>query len=79
MCSSAADAQVFAGSKMTVEELVSRQVRIERQKESNTSVVSIDRQCAQVFQAYIHGQLAFSVKRGGICYGEVDEEGACKP
>lgn len=37
--------------------------------------VSFDRHAANVFQQYINGALAFSIKRGGLLYGQVDSDG----
>eukprot|EP01024_Parvocaulis_polyphysoides_P046480 TRINITY_DN4377_c0_g1_i2.p1 TRINITY_DN4377_c0_g1~~TRINITY_DN4377_c0_g1_i2.p1 ORF type:complete len:415 (+),score=71.98 TRINITY_DN4377_c0_g1_i2:901-2145(+) len=62
------------GQHMTVEDMVSRQVRIERQDEPHCASVSFDRGSAYSFQAYVHQTLAFSIKRAGIMYGYVDEE-----
>lgn len=58
---------------MTVEEMVARQVRIERQEHPKVASVSFDRHAADVFQAYVRTALAFSIKRGGILYGVVDD------
>jgi len=58
---------------MTVEEMVARQIRIERQEQPKVASVSFDRHAADVFQAYVRTALAFSIKRGGILYGIVDE------
>ena len=46
-----------------------------RQETPHCASVSFDRHAANVFQQYILGALAFSIKRGGILYGTVDEEG----
>eukprot|EP00803_Ostreobium_quekettii_P001724 evm.model.scf_441EXC.17 EVM.evm.TU.scf_441EXC.17 scf_441EXC:83479-85016(-) len=59
---------------MTVEEMMSRQMRIERQEHPKVASVSFDRHAANVFQAYVRTALAFSIKRGAILYGTVDEE-----
>ena len=37
--------------------------------------MSFDRHAANAFQSYISGALAFSIKRGGLLYGSIDEEG----
>ena len=37
--------------------------------------VSFERHAANVFQSYVQSALAFSIKRGGILYGQVDDEG----
>eukprot|EP01025_Chloroclados_australasicus_P026017 TRINITY_DN2584_c0_g1_i1.p1 TRINITY_DN2584_c0_g1~~TRINITY_DN2584_c0_g1_i1.p1 ORF type:complete len:472 (+),score=26.47 TRINITY_DN2584_c0_g1_i1:172-1416(+) len=62
------------GQHMTVEDMVARQVRIERQDEPHCASVSFDRGSAYSFQAYVHQTLAFSIKRAGIMYGYVDDE-----
>ncbi|KAL3153175.1 hypothetical protein ABBQ38_011927 [Trebouxia sp. C0009 RCD-2024] len=63
------------GAKMTVEQLIAKQTRIERQEEPHCASVSFDRHAANVFQTYVSSALAFSIKRGGILYGNKDEEG----
>ncbi|GJP55955.1 hypothetical protein CLOM_g14993 [Closterium sp. NIES-68] len=60
---------------MTVNDMVARQMRIERQEASHCQQVSFDRDAANVFQHYVHDTLAFSIKRGGFLYGEVREDG----
>eukprot|EP01026_Neomeris_dumetosa_P068292 TRINITY_DN6685_c0_g2_i1.p1 TRINITY_DN6685_c0_g2~~TRINITY_DN6685_c0_g2_i1.p1 ORF type:complete len:342 (-),score=54.53 TRINITY_DN6685_c0_g2_i1:298-1323(-) len=62
------------GQHMTVEDMVARQVRIERQDEPHCASVSFDRGAAYSFQAYVHQTLAFSIKRAGIMYGYIDDE-----
>ena len=37
--------------------------------------MSFDRHVANAFQSYVSGALAFSIKRGGLLYGSIDEEG----
>ena len=37
--------------------------------------MSFERHAANAFQSYVSGALAFSIKRGGILYGNVDEDG----
>ncbi|XP_024373871.1 NPL4-like protein 2 isoform X1 [Physcomitrium patens] len=66
------------GRKMTVEDLIARQIRIERQEKSHCSALSFDREAANAFQLYVHESLAFSIKRGGIMYGSVNEAGEIK-
>ncbi|DBB11014.1 TPA: hypothetical protein ACH3X3_006495 [Trebouxia sp. C0006] len=63
------------GAKMTVEQLIAKQTRIERQEESHCASVSFDKHAANMFQSYVQSALAFSIKRGGILYGNKDEEG----
>ena len=46
-----------------------------RQETPHCSSVSFDRHAANAFQSYVSGALAFSIKRGGILYGSIDEEG----
>jgi nuclear protein localization family protein 4 len=64
--------------KMTVEQLIAKQTRIERQETPHCTSVSFDRHAANVFQSYVSGLLNFSRKRGGILYGSKDEEGNVK-
>ena len=46
-----------------------------RQETPHCTSVSFDRHAANAFQSYVSGALAFSIKRGGILYGSIDEEG----
>jgi nuclear protein localization family protein 4 len=46
-----------------------------RQETPHCRSVSFERHAANAFQSYVSGALAFSIKRGGILYGNVDEEG----
>ncbi|KAL3696857.1 hypothetical protein R1sor_010933 [Riccia sorocarpa] len=64
------------GKKMTMDDLIARQTRIERQEKPHCCSLSFDRDAANAFQHYVHESLAFSVKRGGFMYGTVNEEGA---
>ncbi|XP_010549216.1 PREDICTED: NPL4-like protein 1, partial [Tarenaya hassleriana] len=63
------------GRKMTVDDLIARQMRVSRQEKSHCDSVSFDRDCANAFQHYVNESLAFAVKRGGFMYGTVSEEG----
>ncbi|CAN8280446.1 unnamed protein product [Cochlearia groenlandica] len=63
------------GRKMTVEDLIARQMRVSRQEKSHCDSVSFDRDCANAFQRHVNESLAFAVKRGGFMYGNVSEEG----
>jgi nuclear protein localization family protein 4 len=63
------------GKKMTMDDLIARQTRIERQEKPHCSSLSLDREAADSFQHYVHQSLAFSVKRGGFMYGSVNEAG----
>lgn len=62
------------GRHMTIEDMVARQTRIEHQDDPVCSSASFDRHAANMFQQYVNSALAFSIKRGGILYGSVDEE-----
>ena len=63
-----------AGRKtMTIEEMVAKQTRIERQESSSVASVSFDMHAANAFQAYV-SSLGFHNKRGGILYGEVKDD-----
>mmetsp|Transcript_15660 Transcript_15660/g.51390 ORF Transcript_15660/g.51390 Transcript_15660/m.51390 type:complete len:411 (+) Transcript_15660:22-1254(+) len=66
------------GKKMTVEDLIARQVVIERQETPHAVSVSFDAHAANAFQAYCGGTLGFNVQRGGLMYGEVGEDNAVK-
>ena len=63
------------GPHMTVSRMVAAQTRIERQDNPACASVSFDMHAANAFQSYVQSALAFSIKRGGILYGTVDEEG----
>ncbi len=62
------------GPHMTVSKMVAKQTRIERQETPSCASVSFDMHAANAFQSYVQSALAFSIKRGGILYGTVDEE-----
>lgn len=67
------------GAKMTMDELISKFVRIERQEApgGGLTAASFERHAANSFQAYVSGMTNFSVARAGILYGrfeKVDEE-----
>ncbi|KAK6145686.1 hypothetical protein DH2020_022506 [Rehmannia glutinosa] len=63
------------GKKMTMDDLIAKQMRITRQEKAHCELVSFDRNAANVFQQYVNENLAFAVKRGGFMYGRVSEEG----
>ncbi|KAJ7972869.1 NPL4-like protein [Quillaja saponaria] len=63
------------GRKMTVDDLIAKQMRVTRQENPHCELVSFDRDCASTFQHYVNEKLAFAVKRGGFMYGTVSEEG----
>lgn len=62
------------GPHMTVSSMVAKQTRIERQETPTCASVSFDMHAANAFQSYVQSALAFSIKRGGILYGTIDEE-----
>ncbi|PRW57867.1 NPL4 1 [Chlorella sorokiniana] len=62
------------GAHMDVARMVSLQTRIERQDAPHAASASFDFGAANAFQSYVASALAFSIKRGGILYGTVDEE-----
>ncbi|MCO5550594.1 hypothetical protein L7F22_004082 [Adiantum nelumboides] len=62
------------GKKMTIEDLIARQTRIERQEKPHCSAVSFDRDAANAFQHYVNETLAFTVKRGGFMYGTINDQ-----
>ncbi|KAJ7977483.1 NPL4-like protein [Quillaja saponaria] len=63
------------GRKMTMDDLIAKQMRVSRQENPHCELVSFDRDCANAFQQYVNETLAFAVKRGGFMYGTVSEEG----
>lgn len=63
------------GRKMTMDDLIAKQMRVTRQETSHCESVSFDRDCANAFQHYVNESLAFAVKRGGFMYGVVSEDG----
>ncbi|WCJ21436.1 Nuclear pore localization protein NPL4 [Euphorbia peplus] len=63
------------GRKMTMDDLIAKQMRVSRQETPHCESVSFDRDSANAFQQYVNETLAFAVKRGGFMYGTVSEEG----
>ncbi|KAF5744172.1 hypothetical protein HS088_TW08G00768 [Tripterygium wilfordii] len=63
------------GRKMTMDDLIAKQMRVTRQETSHCESVSFDRDCANAFQHYVNETLAFAVKRGGFMYGTVADDG----
>lgn len=63
------------GKKMTMDDLIAKQMRITRQENPHCELVSFDRDSANAFQHYVNETLAFAVKRGGFMYGTVSPEG----
>ncbi|KAI4319437.1 hypothetical protein MLD38_033034 [Melastoma candidum] len=61
--------------KMTIDDLVARQVRVVRQDSPHCSLASLDRDSAHSFQLFLSESLAFAVKRGGFLYGRVGNRG----
>lgn len=62
------------GKKMTIEDLIARQTRIERQEKPHCASVSFDSDAASAFQHYVNESLAFAVKRAGFMYGTINEQ-----
>ncbi|KAK0582317.1 hypothetical protein LWI29_024123 [Acer saccharum] len=62
------------GRKMTMDDLIAKQMRVSRQETPHCDSVSFDRDCADAFQQYVNETLAFAVKRGGFMYGTVSED-----
>ncbi|TXG63547.1 hypothetical protein EZV62_010541 [Acer yangbiense] len=62
------------GRKMTMDDLIAKQMRVSRQETPHCDSVSFDRDCADAFQHYVNETLAFAVKRGGFMYGTVSED-----
>ncbi|KAJ4967705.1 hypothetical protein NE237_014406 [Protea cynaroides] len=63
------------GRKMTMNDLIAKQMRVTRQENPHCKSVSFDRDAANAFQHYVNESLAFAVKRGGFMYGTVSEDG----
>ncbi|KAI7732408.1 hypothetical protein M8C21_024483 [Ambrosia artemisiifolia] len=63
------------GRKMTMDDLIAKQMRIVRQENAKCEMVSFDRDAANGFQNYVNESLGFGVKRGGFMYGTVSDEG----
>ncbi|XP_009780647.1 NPL4-like protein 1 [Nicotiana tabacum] len=63
------------GKKMTMDDLIAKQMRVTRQENPHCELVSFDRDAANAFQHYVNETLAFAVKRGGFMYGTVSPEG----
>ncbi|XP_077218071.1 NPL4-like protein 2 [Tasmannia lanceolata] len=62
------------GKKMTMDDLIARQMRITRQESPHCDSISFDRDAANQFQHYINETLAFALKRGGFMYGTVESD-----
>lgn len=62
------------GKKMTMDDLIARQIRVTRQEAPLCAAASFDRDSANAFQLYVAESLAFAVKRAGFLYGRVDAE-----
>lgn len=62
------------GKKMTMDDLIAKQMRVTRQETPHCDSVSFDRDAANAFQHFVNDSLAFAVKRGGFMYGRVLEE-----
>lgn len=58
---------------MTIEAMIANQIRIERQEQPTVASVSFDIHAANTFQSYVRAAMAFSIKRGGVLYGTVDD------
>ncbi|XP_043711507.1 NPL4-like protein 1 [Telopea speciosissima] len=63
------------GRKMTMDDLIAKQMRVSRQEKPHCESVSFDRDAASSFQHYVNESLAFAVKRGGFMYGTVSVDG----
>ncbi|XP_042516802.1 NPL4-like protein 1 [Macadamia integrifolia] len=63
------------GRKMTMDDLIAKQMRVTRQEKPHCESVSFDRDAASSFQHYVNESLAFAVKRGGFMYGTVSGDG----
>ncbi|KAG2443114.1 hypothetical protein HYH02_009527 [Chlamydomonas schloesseri] len=67
------------GAHMTLNDVMAKVIKIERQEKPHVSAISFDRNAANVFQSYLQGAFNFSIKRGGILYGTVLEEEGQEP
>lgn len=63
------------GRKMTMDDLIAKQMRVTRQESPHCELVSFDRDAANAFQHYVNDTIAFGVKRGGFMYGTVADTG----
>jgi len=68
------DARGLTGRKMTVDQMIAAQTRIERQEAPHCASVSFDANAANVFQTYVNYTLGFKQVRFGWLYGTRDEE-----
>jgi nuclear protein localization protein 4 homolog len=59
---------------MDIPQLVAKQMRIARQDQPTVAAASFDRYAANSFQAYVQSALNFSIQRGALLYGRVDEK-----
>ncbi|GLI70914.1 hypothetical protein VaNZ11_015942 [Volvox africanus] len=66
------------GVHMTLGDVMAKVVKIERQEKPHVSAISFDRNAANVFQSYLQGAFKFSIKRGGLLYGHVDDDKVVK-
>ena len=57
------------GAKRTIEEMISKQVRIGRQERGNVASVSFCGHAANMFQSYVNNTLGFKQSRFGWLYG----------
>ncbi|KAG8045148.1 hypothetical protein GUJ93_ZPchr0008g11391 [Zizania palustris] len=62
------------GKKMTMDDLIARQIRVTRQEAPLCAAASFDRDSANAFQLYVAESLAFASKRAGFLYGRVNAE-----
>ncbi|XP_058082535.1 NPL4-like protein 2 [Magnolia sinica] len=68
-------ANSFGRNKMTIDDLIARQMRVTRQESPHCDSVSFDRDAAHAFQHYVNDSLAFAVKRAGFMYGRIADGG----
>lgn len=62
------------GKKMTMDDLIARQIRVTRQEAPLCAAASFDRDSANAFQLHVAESLAFATKRAGFLYGRVDAD-----
>ncbi|GAB4841215.1 hypothetical protein Ancab_021957 [Ancistrocladus abbreviatus] len=63
------------GKKMTMDDLIAKQMRVTRQENAHCELVSFDQDAANGFQHYVNESLAFAVKHRGFMHGTVSDVG----
>lgn len=63
---------------MTIEDMIAKQIRIERQEQPTVASLSFEAHAANAFQSYVRAAISFTIKRGGFLYGTVDDDNKIK-